>query len=309
MTATLPADAEQARFAIAQLLGTDLGMPDAVPSFAGNRVFRAMTPDGPVFAKFGAPDAIALERAVLLIARQQEVPVPPLVAADQHESRTGHACLVLREVAGRPLSGDEPAFGQAFAHLRRMHAIACDGFGSLAVTKDGLLRGEDQSWADALRRRTESATLAADAGLVPTALLERVADAVEEVPTSAGAEARLLHGDFHPRHVYADADTITGIIDWGDATAGDPDYDVARVLHAGMLHTGLAASVDVVRRRVLPAGKGAIDPRRLGRLLTYAAVFTLWSMRGEYDAGAPWPPWWPMQTAALERILAGIREV
>ncbi len=38
-----------------------------------------------------------------------------------------------------------------------------------------------------------------------------------------------LHGDLHPRNVLIEAGRITGIIDWGDITSGDPATDLASI--------------------------------------------------------------------------------
>ncbi len=38
-----------------------------------------------------------------------------------------------------------------------------------------------------------------------------------------------LHGDLHPRNVLVDREAITGIIDWGDLTAGDSATDLASI--------------------------------------------------------------------------------
>ena len=38
-----------------------------------------------------------------------------------------------------------------------------------------------------------------------------------------------LHGDLHPRNVLVERGTISGIIDWGDLTAGDPATDLAAI--------------------------------------------------------------------------------
>ncbi|HEY1014715.1 MAG TPA: phosphotransferase, partial [Herpetosiphonaceae bacterium] len=38
-----------------------------------------------------------------------------------------------------------------------------------------------------------------------------------------------LHGDLHPRNVLVDAGRISGIIDWGDLTAGDSATDLAAI--------------------------------------------------------------------------------
>lgn len=300
MTSTLPEDAGTAGAAAAALLGDDVVDVEAIPSFAGNRVFRAQTTGGRLILKFGPPDAIALEHAVLQVVSEQQVPVPPVVAADPDGGATGHACLIMRVVGGQPLSGSEAAFDAAGPLLERVHALGCDGFGTLVVTPDGSLRGEDESWLATLRHRVHSAAPVVDAGLVPGSLVSAVAAAVEQSEVSE-AEPRLLHGDFHPRHVYAEATQVTAIIDWGDATSGDPDYDIARVVHAVMLTSDLPTAI-ATAQRVLPRGL-PLTAERTKKLLAYAAVFVLWSMRGEYDAGAPWPPWWPLQTRALERIL------
>lgn len=38
-----------------------------------------------------------------------------------------------------------------------------------------------------------------------------------------------LHGDLHARNVLVEAGAITGVIDWGDVTAGDPAGDLASI--------------------------------------------------------------------------------
>jgi len=38
-----------------------------------------------------------------------------------------------------------------------------------------------------------------------------------------------LHGDLHPRNVLVEHGAITGIIDWGDITSGDPATDLASI--------------------------------------------------------------------------------
>src|SRR5262249_37539867 len=38
-----------------------------------------------------------------------------------------------------------------------------------------------------------------------------------------------LHGDLHPRNVLVDQGVISGIIDWGDITAGDCATDLASI--------------------------------------------------------------------------------
>jgi aminoglycoside phosphotransferase (APT) family kinase protein len=54
-----------------------------------------------------------------------------------------------------------------------------------------------------------------------------------------------LHGDLHPRNVLVEHGTISGVIDWGDLTAGDPATDLAAIwmlfADAGIRRAALAA--------------------------------------------------------------------
>ena len=48
---------------------------------------------------------------------------------------------------------------------------------------------------------------------------------------------RLLYGDLHPRHIYAEGNELTGFIDWGDVALGDPLLDLGRFSKAGSAAT------------------------------------------------------------------------
>ena len=156
-----------------------------------------------------------------------------------------------------------------------------------------------------LERRVDAARAVVAADLVPESLVDAVARAVSAGEHDVVQDPRLLHGDFHPRHVYAEGGRITAVIDWGDATGGDPDYDIARLLHSSLLRSDMPTAMQVAAS----ASPRSIDGPRLATLLTYAAVFILWSMPGEYESGAPWPTWWPIQTRALEQVLSALKDV
>jgi aminoglycoside phosphotransferase (APT) family kinase protein len=55
--------------------------------------------------------------------------------------------------------------------------------------------------------------------------LRRIWTAALEAPSSGGST--WIHGDLHPGNVLAEGGRITGVIDWGDLTAGDPATDLA----------------------------------------------------------------------------------
>jgi Ser/Thr protein kinase RdoA (MazF antagonist) len=52
----------------------------------------------------------------------------------------------------------------------------------------------------------------------------------ERLRASGYAGGILLHLDYHPLNALTDGETITGIIDWGNACAGDPRADAARTV-------------------------------------------------------------------------------
>ncbi|MFL6351219.1 MAG: phosphotransferase family protein [Bryobacteraceae bacterium] len=56
-------------------------------------------------------------------------------------------------------------------------------------------------------------------------VLERVSALAEHCPENR----RLIHGDFGSNNVLTDGRSITGVIDWSEASIGDPLYDVANI--------------------------------------------------------------------------------
>jgi aminoglycoside phosphotransferase (APT) family kinase protein len=49
----------------------------------------------------------------------------------------------------------------------------------------------------------------------------------QAVNTPIDMESTWIHGDLHPRNILVDKVGLTGIIDWGDLTAGDRATDLA----------------------------------------------------------------------------------
>jgi aminoglycoside phosphotransferase (APT) family kinase protein len=270
-----------------------------------NQVFRVASDQGILFLKIADEQDLRREVAVLRLLPSSCVPVPEAVAQDLSGEFTGAPCILLRHVGGHPLGGGEPELAQVGTLLRRVHDIALPGFGALSET-GGRLTGEDTTWPETMRRRGGGLGPAIEAGLVPGTLVERALAAVSRHEHQFGqvSTGHLLHGDFHPRHVYAAGGAITGIIDWGDATVGDPLYDFGRLLYVGFVAGDPAGG-----RGLLESVVQTYDPEpdRLREspelLLVYAVVFGLWSMAGEFEGGAPWPPWWPARGAALASVL------
>ena len=307
---TAPLSADAACGLAASLLAAPVTSATAVSSSAGNQVFRIAAARNAAgrqtaFLKIAGAAAIEREVAVLSLAGDLGLPVPALLAADPAGDSTGVPCVLIRHAGGRHCSGDSPEFASTGAMVRRLHEVRLAGFGSVRPGPGGL-GGEDASWADSVRYRMSGLGPAATAGLVPAGLLDRAVSAVRARPHALAAAhgGRLLHGDLHPRHVYARAGRVTAIIDWADATCGDPVFDLGRVLHSATTERGLPYGFAVLRGFLDSYGDAPwLGPELTGSLLVHAAVFVLWAMRCEIEGGSPWPPWWPRQCAALTALL------
>ena len=77
-------------------------------------------------------------------------------------------------------------------------------------------------------------------------------------------DAKWLHGDLHPRNVLVENGTISGIIDWGDLTAGDVATDLASIW--------MLFGDPLSRRRALQA-YGTISEATLRRARGWAVLF------------------------------------
>jgi aminoglycoside phosphotransferase (APT) family kinase protein len=304
----VPITADQAITAGELLLGINVVAAQQLSSFAGNQVFELRLRDRLAYLKLGANAEtlrdLRREVAVVGYVRSRGVLAPAVEAFDESGEAIGVPCAVLADVGGHPLSGTEPVFGRVGACLRALHDMRAIGFG--AVSARGDLVGDDGSWRQTLEQPAAGLPPAVHAGLVDGGLLTRARNAIDRfAPAIDGVtDARLIHGDFCPRHVYARVSQITGIIDWGDAMAGDPAYDFGRLLHSAMRTGGIDQGRSVVSAVLRTYGDspwltGPRDPK----ILFYAAMFTLSSMQGEFLSGAPWPPFWPANAATLTMIL------
>lgn len=77
-------------------------------------------------------------------------------------------------------------------------------------------------------------------------------------------EATWLHGDLHPRNVLVEAGAISGIIDWGDITAGDRATDLVAIW---MLFA------DPRARREALAAYGGLSEATVLRAMGWAVLF------------------------------------
>lgn len=171
--------------------------------------------------RVGAADLIQHEQEWLpRFAGRLGLPIPAPVRLG--EPGRGYPCRwsVVPWLDGRPVGeeglpkGEAPRFG---AFLRSLHQPApADAPGNPYRGVPLAQRAED---VEARMRRVARAT-----GLITSDLRAIWASALE---SSAPPRSMWIHGDLHPENVLAAAGRITGVIDWGDLTAGDPATDLA----------------------------------------------------------------------------------
>jgi aminoglycoside phosphotransferase (APT) family kinase protein len=125
------------------------------------------------------------------------------------------------------------------------------------------------------RAGTFAANLALIAGQVDRDVVRRAWDAALAVPGYDGPPV-WLHGDLHPLNILVNDGRVSGVIDFGDITAGDPASDLSL---AWMLLP--AGCHDAFRAAYAAAGSGAITgttwARGRGWALNLAIVFLAWS--------------------------------
>jgi hypothetical protein len=127
------------------------------------------------------------------------------------------------------------------------------------------------------------------------ALLDRLQEIAKRSRGLDVSSRDVVHYDFSPYNVLAEADRITGVVDWQGATSGDAAFDLVTLAY----YTYDFA----LRDRLLDAGRALTSP---GALRLYAAHMVLrqvdWSLRHQDETAV----WW--STGMGEALLQALDE-
>lgn len=155
-----------------------------------------------------------------------------------------------------------------------------------------MLRPEEgrtwQSWVAGLTREEERRLHSRDAGLrvlsghLQPGWIDRLERALDAGASACPDPGRLVHGDISPGNLLASGGELTGILDWSTALAGDPLYDVARVVLWAPWQ--LQPRIDMARALLEERWSESFDDLRLATLALRSAARDLGGDGGE-DAG------------------------
>jgi len=162
--------------------------------------------------------------AVRRHSERSEESAPRRHSERSEESAVRSGFAVYEYLRGTSLTAPDlsPTVGQQVANLlRALHRL------EPPPDVDALLPREDPRAAvDEYRAGIDGVSL--HLSREQRAALDRVFDDYTGDPRSFHFTPRVLHADFSAEHILSDgAGKITGIIDWGDVSWGDPDYDFA----------------------------------------------------------------------------------
>ncbi|HKZ28524.1 MAG TPA: aminoglycoside phosphotransferase family protein [Acidimicrobiia bacterium] len=266
---------------VARAIEHQLGVrPDHMtrgPSGYGEEVFEAVLGDRTVLFKADREPGmgrVVLEAWAYQHVRELGAPAPRVLATDLGRDTYPRNFIIIEKVAGVPLEDvDVEAeerhrlIREAGWVIRAVHEIGVPGFGLLQETtylRSAQVGGEYDSWEEFLTEVLDVTIPALrSGGVLDDAEVERVDRAVVDHAEyyDLGPVGHLLHGKFDPAHVLVDEGRITGIVDFGDRSSGDPAWDLGGFL------------VDnVVETRHLLAG---YDPNK-GRAAAFEATIPLY---------------------------------
>lgn len=197
-------------------------------------IFKAADPAG------SDPSRISLEAWAYGRVRSAGVPSPAVLALDDSSVTFPAPYMIMERVDGEALSkvrlsiDERRSYLRQFGHLvRTLHSIQVPGYGWLddrryVSSRD--VRGHAGSWHEAIEREVGPAVAYfLDKELIDPAGATHIRSLLTlSAPyLSARPSTSLLHGDLGAEAVFVGQSGIVAVIDWGNAWAGDPLWDLA----------------------------------------------------------------------------------
>lgn len=285
--------------AMSQTLRTPVIAVRPLRGAVGGQNVRLATADGAYTLKMAERGIISTEIWACTWASDHGLLAPEVITADLSGRVLGRSYVVLRWQDGTEPAPRDDAVAEAGRQLSRLHTTAIQGYGRVIVSAvHGEAKGEFETWSEYIesildKRADLSKNLILDPAVSRAANRALRSVGHDITYTRPGA---VLHSDLHLRHFLARHGQLTGILDWADASVGDPIMDLAVLSHDGdetlatfMLGYGLAMSLATRRKLVAYRLLSTID--------------TLWC---EWRTGGDWFDAYRSRIAADTDVLASM---
>lgn len=263
-----------------KITGHRVARVERLAGSVGNEDFMLFTSAGDFVLKASSVQDLRPEAWACQRVRQEGVSAPEIVHLDTESRDLPVPFLLMRRLPGTPVEDPSssvlPVAGE---QLALVHSIGLPGYGALSVA-GAAASGTTDSWAPFVADLTAGLVELEAEGVLPESLAAAAAATLTQEADHIAFDdpAVLLHGDLKLMHVFAMPGDHVGIIDWGDACAGDPRLDLARLSMAG----------DDVIEAVM-SGYGRRMTPELGRTLAcYRLVWNIDALSYEYRAGGDW---------------------
>jgi len=275
-----PISSEHVRSVVAELLGQNASKVARLPGSVANQDFVIECVDNRrLILKAGPETEIAAEAWACSYLTAVGVPVPPVLVTELTAARLGSAFLIARFVTGQPTSDVDVVrdLGECFG---RVHGERLSGWGPVVMTQGTGAQGRYSSWREAVEAKLAGLLELVDAGILGKGLAENARRAMETL--GYDGPGVLLHNDLKPAHIFGSAQQgrqrLTAVIDWGDASIGDPAADIARLSMAGPAATAA----------FLEGYGGRLTNDLQDRLIRYRILWNVASLSYEFRAGGDW---------------------
>ena len=190
------------------------------------------------------PDLAQREAQVLSLLEATVVPAPRLIACDPHGDRADVPAVLMSRIQGRPRRRiRDPGL---FA-LRLAEALVA--VHSLSLPADAL----------AMVRRYRPHNLHLQLRVPEWASAPGVWERALQVysgPAPSGAGLVLLHRDYHPGNVLWRADSVSGVVDWANASVGCGEADLGHCRMVLALWSGQEPADRFLRAYAAVSGNG-----------------------------------------------------
>lgn len=275
---------ERIRLVVAEVLGHEVDRVTPLPGSVANQDFLVERLDAPrLILKAGSEEEIAAEAWACGRLETVGVPVPPVLFSESESARLGSAFLITGFVAGEP-TNDVDVVRDLGVRFRRVHEEHLPGWGPIVMRSDMAepagVGGRYASWREAVEAQLVGLPDLVRAGTLKRAIAENVREVIN--PLNYEGPGVLLHNDLKREHLFGLTDRgrrrLSAVIDWGDASVGDPAADIARLSMMGSASTAA----------FLEGYGGQLTDQLSDRLARYRVLWNVASLNYEAKAGGDW---------------------